>query len=104
MWGHVKVKLHRPVEGAIKTVTLKRACGKWYACFSVEYEAAPLPESDARMGLDVGLPAFATLADGTAIEHPRYYKRAQDKLRLAQRRVARRKRGGKNRRKAVLLL
>ncbi len=33
--GHLKVKLHRPVEGAIKTITVKRECGKWYTCFSV---------------------------------------------------------------------
>ena len=102
--GHIKVKLHRPVEGAIKTITVKRECGKWYACFSIEYAAESLPASETYTGIDVGLEAFATLADGTAIENPRYYQRAQAKLRLAQRRVARRQRGGKNRRKAVLLL
>lgn len=102
--GHIKVKLHRPVDGMIKTITVKRECGKWYACFSVEIEAMPLPETDTSTGIDVGLTAFATLADGAEIDNPRYYRRAQATLRLAQRRVARRKRGGKNRRKAVLLL
>ena len=102
--GHIKVKLHRPVDGMIKTITIKRECGTWYACFSVEVETTPLPETDTRMGLDVGLTAFATLADGTEIDNPRYYQRAHAQLRVAQRRVARRKRGGKNRRKAVLLL
>ena len=102
--GHIKVKLHRPVDGTIKTVTVKRECGKWYACFSVEVAAEALPESTARTGLDVGLTAFATLADGTEVNNPRYYRRAQATLRIAQRRVARRKRGGKNRRHAVLLL
>jgi putative transposase len=102
--GHLKVKLHRPVDGAIKTITVKRECDKWYACFSVEVAGKPLPDNDASTGIDVGLTAFATLADGTAIDNPRYYKRAQARLRLAQRRVARRKCGGKNRRKAVLLL
>lgn len=102
--GHIKVKLHRPVDGAIKTITVKRECGKWYACFSVEVETTPLPETDTYTGIDVGLTAFATLADGTEIANPRYYQRAQARLRLAQRRVARKKRGGKNRRKAILLL
>jgi len=102
--GHIKIKLHRPLGGTIKTLTLKRQGSTWYACFSVEYAATPLPPSDAHTGVDVGLLAFATLADGTHIDNPRYYKRAQAKLRLAQRRVARRKRGGKNRRKAVALL
>jgi putative transposase len=102
--GHIKVKLHRPVDGTIKTITAKRECGKWYACFSVEYEAAPLPEHQDSTGIDVGLEHFATPANGTTIPNPRYYQRAQATLRLAQRRVARRKRGGKNRRKAVVLL
>lgn len=102
--GHIKVKLHRPVDGVIKTITVKRECGKWYACFSVEVVVEPLPETDTRVGLDVGLTAFAALNDGTEIKNPRYYRKAQAILRLAQRRVARRKRGGKNRRKAVVLL
>jgi len=102
--GHIKVKLHRPVERVIKTVTVKRQCGKWYVCFSIEYAAEPLPLTETRTGIDVGLAAFATLADGTTIDNPRYYKRAQAKLRLAQRRVARRRRGGRSRRKAVMLL
>jgi putative transposase len=102
--GHIKVKMHRPVDGVLKTITVKRACGKWYACFSVEVVGEPLPAIGTCMGIDVGLTAFATLADGTEVENPRYYQRAHATLRLAQRRVARRTRGGKNRRKAVLLL
>ena len=102
--GHIKVKLHRPMHGAIKTITVKRECGKWYGCFSVEGAGEPLPATDTYTGIDVGLTTFATLADGMEIDNPRYYKRAHAKLRGAQRRVARRKRGSKNRRKAVVLL
>lgn len=102
--GKVKIKLHRPVEGKIKTLTLKREAGKWYVCFSVERKAKPLPECSAQVGIDVGLSAFATLDDGTEIENPRHYKEAQASLRRAQRKVARRKRGSNRRRKAVLLL
>jgi len=99
--GAVKIKLHRPIEGEIKTVTIKREAGRWYAVASVECEAKPLPASIEKTGLDVGLSAFATLSDGTEIENPRYYKEAQAKLRRAQRKVARRKRGGNSRKKAV---
>ena len=99
--GAVKVKLHRRIEGEIKTVTIKREAGRWYAVLSVECEAKPLAASTEKTGIDVGLTAFATLADGTEIENPRYYKQAQAKLRRAQRKVARRKRGGNNRKKAV---
>src|SRR5215470_11428122 len=99
--GAVKVKLHRPIEGKIKTGAVKREAGRWYAVLSVECEPKPLPASAEKVGLDVGLTAFATLSDGTEIENPRYYKEAQAKLRRAQRKVARRKRGGNNRKKAV---
>jgi putative transposase len=99
--GAVKVKRHRPIEGKIKTVTVKREAGRWYAVFSVECEPKPLAASIEKVGLDVGLSAFATLSDGTEIENPRYYKEAQASLRRAQRKIARRKRGGNNRKKAV---
>lgn len=102
--GQIKVKLHRPVTGTIKTVTVKREVGKWFACFSVECEAEPLPASAETVGLDVGLAAFVTLSDSTEVENPRHYRTAQAKLRRAQRKVARRKRGSHRRRKAVVLL
>jgi putative transposase len=102
--GHIKVKLHRPVEGTIKTVTVKREANHWFVCFSVERATVPLPASAESIGIDVGLTHFATLSDGTAIENPRHYKTAQARLRRAQRQVARRKKGSQRRRKAVLLL
>jgi putative transposase len=102
--GHLKVKLHRPVLGDIKTITVTRYAGKWYVCVSVESAPQPLPESDSRVGLDMGLLAFATLSDGTTVDNPRHARKAQARLRLAQRRVARRTRGSHNRRKAVVLL
>jgi len=102
--GHIKVKLHRPVDGAIKTLTVKRECGKWYACFSVEVAAEALPVTNTQVGLDVGLTDFVTLSTGEAIANPRHYRTGQGQLRIAQRRVARRQRGGRNRRKAVVFL
>ena len=102
--GEIKVKLHRPVEGKIKTVSVKREAGRWFAVFSVECDASPLPPSTEAVGIDVGLSSFATLSDGTAIENPRFYREAQRALRVAQRRVARRRKGSKRRKKAVALL
>jgi putative transposase len=102
--GHIKVKLHRPVEGTIKTVTIKREAGRWFACFSVERAAVPLPASSAEIGIDVGLESFAVFSDGTEIENPRYYRNAEARLRRCQRKVARRKKGGNRRRKAVRVL
>jgi len=69
--GQIEVKLHRPVAGKIKTVTVKRECGKWYVCFSVEWEAQPLPVLDNAIGIDVGLKSFATLSNGETIPNPK---------------------------------
>ena len=100
--GILKVKLHRAVEGQIKTVTLKQKCGRWYVCLSIEFATPePLPATGRATGIDVGLESFAVLSDGTVIENPRHYRKAQNALRRAQRKVARRKKGGHRRRKAV---
>jgi putative transposase len=101
--GAIKIKLHRPIDGTIKTLTIKRDAGKWFACFSVDVEPAPLPAAAESIGVDVGLTHFATLSDGTAIANPRHARRAQAQLRRAQRRIARRPGGSAGRREAVRL-
>jgi putative transposase len=103
--GNIKIKQHRDITGDIKTLTIRRAAGCWYACFSVEYEPTQLPANPKSIGIDVGLEAFATLSDGTRIANHRYYQAAQAKLRRAQRKMARRaNKKSKRRRKAILLL
>lgn len=102
--GQIEVKLHRPVGGKIKTVTVKRECGKWYACFSVEHQAKSLPANLNEIGIDVGLERFATMSDGKSVPNHRWYKESEAKLRRAQRKIARRKKGSHRRRKAVQLL
>lgn len=102
--GLIKVKLHRSIEGKIKRATIKREAGLWYVSLIVECESKLLPVSNSSVGLDVGLSTFATLSDGSEIENPRFNCESQNKLRRAQRKVSRRKKGSKRRRKAVLLL
>lgn len=99
--GAVKVKLHRPIEGKIKTVTIKRETGKWYVCFSVEVATKPVAHSAQEVGIDVGLESFAVLSDGTVIANPRHLRKGLAKLRHAQRKIARRKKDGRSRRMAV---
>src|SRR5215469_10398499 len=63
--GRMRLKRHRPLEGKIKTLTIKRDVDQWYALFSCEVQATPLPPSDAAIGIDLGVLRFATLSDGT---------------------------------------
>jgi len=44
--GVIKIKLHRPVAGTIKTVSIQRKAGRWFVIFSVEGAAQPLPISN----------------------------------------------------------
>ncbi len=99
--GSVKVKMHRPIEGTIKTVTVKREVGKWYVVFSCDGGTpVPLPATGQSVGIDVGLTHFLTTDTGTTVENPHPFKAAQRKLRVAQRVLARRKRGSARRGKA----
>jgi putative transposase len=103
--GSLKVKLHRAVQGTIKTVTLKRSAGKWYVCCSVDLgDVQPTSATGPAVGIDLGLKSFLTTSDGEQVAPPRLYRNAQAQVRRAARRVARRKKGSNRRRKAVRTL
>ena len=103
--GRISVRWSRPMEGAPKTVTICRETDGWYACFScADVPVQALPATGQVTGIDLGLEAFATLADGTRIFSPGWYRKAERALKTAQRRVSRRKKGSDRRRKAVTLL
>jgi putative transposase len=103
--GRIALRWSRPLEGAPKTVTISREADGWYACFAcAEAPTQPLPATGQETGIDLGLESFATLADGTRIFNPQWYRKAERALKTAQRRVSRRKKGSHRRRKAVGLL
>jgi len=100
--GRIPVRWHRPLEGAIKTVRISKKAGKWYAAFScVMPDKEPLPATSTSIGIDVGLTHLFTTSEGDTVENPRWYRTEQAKLRIIQRRIARRRKGGSNRKKAV---
>ena len=76
----------------------------WYACFSCVVEPEPLPANNNAVALDVGLCSFVTRSDGPEIGNPRLFRKAQKRLRRAQRRVARREKFSKRWKKAVRLV
>ncbi len=102
--GRIRIFWHRQIEGTVKTLRIRRASDCWYASFSCEVEARPLPVTSQAVGLDVGISTLIATSDGQTIEDPKWYREQQDKLRILQRRVARRKKGGCNRDKAVVAL
>jgi len=100
--GRILIRLHRPLEGTPKTLTINREADGWYVCIScADVPAQPLPATGQDTGIDLGIEAFATLSDGTRIFSPGWYRKAERALKTAQRRVSRRKKGSNRRRKAV---
>jgi len=94
--GNIKIKLHRPIEGKIKRLTVRRsATGKWFACFSVEQENQSLPpwKDGAVVGVDVGLESFATLSNGEKIANPRFFRKEEKELAKAQRKLSKASKG-----------
>jgi putative transposase len=88
--GRVKIKLHRRIEGTLKTLSCKRESDSWHVVFSCELpdaeaQPAPLPAT----GIDLGLKLFLVTADGREIAPQRSCRQAQKALRRAQRAVAR---------------
>lgn len=83
--GRIKVVWHRPLQGQIKTVSLKRShTNKWYVTFSVEVEPRQLPPSPHVVGVDMGLESFLTTSEGEKVENPRFFRRDQAALKRAQ--------------------
>lgn len=103
--GDIKIKLHRPLIGTIKTVTIKREVDQWYVVFSCEVpEQAKLPVSYEDVGIDLGVTHVATLSNGEMIEHPRYYRRAKNTLEKRQQALSRKKKGSHRRERAKRLI
>ena len=98
--GCIRVKLHRPIEGVIKTCTLRRnPSGDWDVSLSCEVNVEPQAVKEAAIGIDVGLENFATLSNGQEIPNPRFFKHGEKALAKAQRKLALQKKSTRERRK-----
>jgi putative transposase len=87
--GHIKTKLHRSIEGRMKTAVLKRTpTGKWFVTFSCEdVPAVKLPRSRKVVGCDLGVSTFATFSDECTVGNPRHLNRDLKELRRASRKL-----------------
>lgn len=103
--GSMRLRLSRPIEGKIKTCTIKREVSGWFVVFAVEEnQCRYFPKTGESVGIDVGIENFATLSTGEAIPNPEFLRKAGRELKSAYRKVSRCKKGSNRCRKAIQLL
>lgn len=101
--GRILIRVHRPLAGTPKTVTISREADGWYACIScADVPTQHLEMTGQETGIDVGLKVFLTTADGQVVDNPRHFQKAEKQLAKAQRCISRRKQGSNRRKKATM--
>jgi len=99
-----RLRLHEhdfiPTDGKILSATVSEQAGRWFVSVQMEVEQEkPTPTATSAIGVDLGIKTLATLSDGKWKANPRALKHAQKRLKRLERQKARRKLGGKNRKK-----
>ncbi|MEM2841881.1 MAG: transposase, partial [Thermoproteota archaeon] len=99
--GNIPIRIHRPIEGKIKQVIVKRYnSGKWFAFVCVEKEVETFQnEPKKAIGIDVGIKHFLTDSDGRQIENPMFYEKTLKIIMVLQHWLSMKKKGSKNREK-----
>jgi putative transposase len=103
--GNVKVRLHRPIAGVPKTLTIRREGRRWrVAVFCAEVPLRPLPPTGRVVGIDAGITNLIATSEGHLVDNPRFGRQAAAQLARAQVALERKQRWSKRRRKAVARL
>ena len=101
--GEIPIRVHRKIDGRIKQVSVKRMpSGKWFAILSVEIDSEKLGTTGKIIGLDLNIENYLTDSNGEMIEHPHSIIKLGEKLKREQRKLAKKKKGSKNRLKQKL--
>lgn len=81
------------------TVSLD-AAGRWHVSILCDVPVNALPDSDATIGVDVGLTRLVTLSTGEKVENPKHDARELPRKRQLSRSFSRKQKGSKNAEKA----
>jgi len=95
--GWLKIFKDSPVIGTIKTITIKKERGSYYACITTDAVKSIRNQDDSQiLGIDMGVSRLYTDSNGSHIENPRHYKVYERKIRIESRSLSRKKKGGRN--------
>ncbi len=92
-----------PKAARLTTVTVsKDAAGRYFVSILCDDAVSAKPEVTSQVGIDLGLSHFAILSTGEKVAGPKTYRKHERRLARAQRRLAKKTPGSKNRAKAKL--
>lgn len=103
----IKIKLHRPTKGTIKSATISvTPTGKYFVSILCDTKEelpskAPITESTT-IGIDLGIKYFGITSEGEVFENPKHLRKAQSKLKYVQRKYSKHK--GKRTKQRLALL
>ena len=101
----IKIVLHRPIKGTIKSATVRvTPTGKYFVSILCETgekvkPRAPITENTT-IGIDLGIKDFAVTSEGEVVSNPKFLRNSIDRLKVLQRRSSKKKKGSNNRKKA----
>lgn len=99
--GDVNLAEKLRFEGKILRYVVSRKADQWYVSISVELTEEPQKTKDETpIGIDVGAKHWAVTSDGEVLDRPKRLTKLEKRLKHAQRVMARKKKGSKNRLKA----
>ena len=89
----IKIKLHRPLEGIIKSATISRTpTGKYFVSILCDTSTECLPKSkvqkETTLGIDLGIKDFLITSNGEVVDNPKYLKKSESKLKYIQRKYS----------------
>ncbi|HHV41420.1 MAG TPA: IS200/IS605 family element transposase accessory protein TnpB [Clostridiaceae bacterium] len=101
--GEVRCWFHRPLEGKLKTWTVRKTpTNKWYISFCVEVAEQKTAETGKAVGIDMGISSFIATSDGELMGQVDVLRQNLAELKRLQRAVSRKKKGSSRRKEAVL--
>ena len=103
--GWVRMREELRFSGRVVSVTGSRIADRWFVSVHVELDEGPAPcESQAGIGVDLGVNCLATLSNGETFEGPKPLRKTLRTLRRLSRNLSRKQKGSNNRHKVRMKL
>jgi putative transposase len=103
--GWVKLREELRFTGKALSATVRRVADRWFVSVSVEVDLPePVRESQAAVGIDLGVSTAATLSSGEKLPGPKALRAHLERLQRLSRWHSRKKKGSNNRRKSAMRL